>query len=1125
LIGYTAGFRGPRFTDAAAPTTIFPDVESYLMKVRFARSTGALLIFLACLNALHPQSSSGTVSGTVTDQNGAVVPGSSITIKEIATGFKRATSANSTGRYRFVNIPPGTYSVAAEAANFSRFIQTGVTLDPGQEAVVDISLKAGDIQEVVTVDQNASLLDTATAEVRTRFDSRRLSELPIATNRNVFNVLLSVAGVGQLSPGQASLAGGIAFSANGGRLRSNNFILDGQDVNDPVFTGTDIALNNPDAIREVHIITNQFRAEYGHNSGSVANVVGKSGTNDYRGSLFWFHNNEYLNACNNLDKVASGARTGFCNKNAESETRRRAPLRRENQVGFTLGGPVTFPTFGDGDGSTFWSGRDKTFFFGDYQYWSDRSVVSGPTLSGAPTVQGREVLQLFSNRPQVQALLDFVPAGSPNGGQATFTTGGTQYSVPLGDITGSARFAFDDHQGSFRMDHRFGDKNVIYGRYRFASQDTSGAGQVTPPGMTNVSSATSNALIIVLNSILNSRFSNEVRGSWKQFDSSADAQFPLSKTIPSIAIRGLGMIGSNAAGVRTALGFVPTLPAGRTTDTYQLADAFSYMIGGHNMKFGAEVRRTDARLAVFLNTRGSVVYNSPPGQPGDISRFINDTALSATITLRMPGGDTVSFFRWWELYAFAQDEWRVRAGLTFTFGLRYEYPGDVFDYLRDVNERVVAANGDNPAFLYRPRPETDSNNFMPRVGFSWNPRTRRKGFLGLITGGDKLVLRGGYARTYDANFINIPQNVARTFPFAANQNVSTTGAFIALRSTTEPNFLQPNRFPRTVVSAEFRSPAADQFSLEIQRELAKDIVINVGYVRTRGTGLMQLVDGNPCPSEPIPGRECSDSTVGTRVDPDREVIGVYTNAAASTYDALQASFTKRLSNDFGAGLHYTWSVFIDDASDVFAASSSELSVAQDPFDRRNDRARSNYDRPHRITGNFVYELPFYRRQTGFAGRLLGGWQVNSFFTFQSGAPFTVTLGADPQCAVCGLANSVRPDLNTNLDLSGMTISEIIAAGGTSLFRDRLAPGRRVGNAGRNLLRADDLRLVDFGIIKNTRITEKVRIQLRADMFNALNTRNFGIPIVTNLSTPNGFLDKGATNGGNRRIVLGARIVF
>lgn len=398
---------------------------------------------------------------------------------------------------------------------------------------------------------------------------------------------------------------------------------------------------------------------------------------------------------------------------------------------------------------------------------------------------------------------------------------------------------------------------------------------------------------------------------------------------------------------------------------------------------------------------------------------------------------------------------------------------------------------------------------MPRIGFNWNPHTAQKGIIGFFTGGDKLVVSGGYSRTYDPIFMNLYVNVALSFPFVATPPMPTTNAFLAVRNTLVPDLSQANRFSRTVMSADIRSPATDQLSIETQRELAKDLVTKIGYVRTRGTGLLQNVDGNPC----LPLPTC------TRVNPNLGIIGVTTNSASSTYNALQASLTKRLSSNFSAGLHYTWSTLIDDATDVIQASTSEFARSQNSFDRRADRARSGYDRPHRLTGNFVYELPFYQHQTGLTGKFFGGWQLNSFFTVQSGAPFTVSNGSDPSNS----GNPIRPNLNTNLDLSSMTISEILAGGGANLFRG-LSPGQRAGNAGRNILRSDGLNLVDFGIIKNTRLSENVRIQFRADMFNSRNARNFGIPNGVITSGAN-FLNQWATNGGNRRIVLGARLAF
>lgn len=1102
------------------------------------------LLVLSSFSASFAQTTTASISGTVTDAQQAVVSGANVTARNTDTGLSRTAQTNDEGRYNFVNLPIGGYEVTVEAASFSKYVQTGITLDANQAAVVDVGLKAGNVQEVVTVTENASLLNTTTPEVSTRFDERRLSELPIATNRNVYNVLLSVPGISQLGSGQTGFASGISFSSNGGRVRSNNFMIDGQDINDPSVAGGQIQLNNPDAIKEVRIITNQFLAEYGRNSGSVVNFVGKSGTNDFRGSAFIFHNNEFLNTCSNLNRTAAvpgSSIPGFCNPNGTTEAQKRAPFRKETQYGFTFGGPLTFLKFGEG-GPTFFKAKDRTFFFGDFQRWTDRALGSGFTLNGAPTAAGRAVLQQFANRPQVAALLNFVQPGTPNGTAATITNlNGQLVPVELGNLTGTSSFVFNDNQGSVRIDHRISDKHLLYGRYRFNTNAQSGTGQVTPAGLTNIVDTKTQAATIVLNSVLTSKMSNEARVAWTRFDSVTNAQDPLAESIPSIEISGLGLTQFNAAASRTAIGLAVNLPQFRINDTYQIQDALSYVTGNHSLKFGIDARRTDVKSFFFPTVRGRLAYDT-------LENFIRDTALTATITLPLRGGDVVGFYRWYEVYGYAQDEWRVRPNLTLTLGARYEYPGDSFGYLKDLNQRILSANGNNPAFQFNPNPKIDKNNIMPRVGFAYTPRTGGKGVLGLITGNDKMVIRGGYARTYDANFININLNVFSSFPFVATQSVSTTNAFVNLRNTTVPNVAQPNRLIRTVVSEDFRSPATDQFSLEMQRELTTDSVIKVGYVRTRGTGLFQTVDGNPC----RPGLNCRPVSVGgvtnpnfgNRVDPNIETIRLRTNSGSSIYNGLQVSFDKRLSNNFSAGVHYTYSSFIDDGSEVFNPSGGEIAVAQDSFNRRADRARSSYDRPHVFTGNFVYELPFYREQRGALGRLLGGFQFNSFFTFQSGAPFTVLLGADPASAVAGIdglvGNPVRPNLNTNMDLSSMSLREIRAQCGSpvpvavpgatgyvnacpNLFSVP-TPGQRVGNAGRNILRSDGIKLVDFGIIKNTRISENVRLQLRADVFNSLNERNYGIPTST-INSGASFLNEGATPGGNRRIILGARVVF
>lgn len=1069
-----------------------------------------LLTLLCSIGETYAQSTTASILGVVTDERESVVPAATVTARNTETGFSRTAQTDSNGRYNLVNLPIGSYEVTVEAANFGKYVQTGIELLVNQNAEINVGLKAGGVQETVTVQENASLLNTTTAEVSTRFDEKRLSELPIAPNRNVYNVLLSVPGISQLSSGQTGFANGISFSANGSRLRSNNFMIDGQDINDPSLSGGQIAINNPDAIGEVRIITNQFLAEYGRNSGSVVNFIGKSGTNKYHGSAFIFHNNDSLNACSNLDK-----RAGFCNPSAADSSRQGAPLRKENQYGFTFGGPLTFLNFGEG-GRSIWKGIDRTFFFGDFQRWTDRRLGSGFTLRGAPTDAGRAILQsAVGNRPQVAALLRFLPAGAANGQTRSFTANGQTFVVPLGDITGSSSIKFDDDQGSFRLDHRINEKNLLYGRYRFDDQIASGDGQVTPPGLTTVVPTKTQAATVVLNSILASKLSNEARIAWTRFDSVTNAADSSSEAIPSIEVSDLGLTGFNAAASRTAIGLAVNLPQFRINDTYQIQDALSYTTGNHNFKFGVDLRRTDVKSFFVPTVRGRLAYTT-------LQNFVDDIAQTSTINLPLRGGDTIGFYRYKEFYTYLQDEWRVASNFTLTLGLRYEYPGDSFSYLKETNKRIVAANGGDARFALTPVPTVDKNNFMPRIGFNYSPRTDDKGIIGLLTGGDRTVIRGGYSRTYDANYLNLNLNIAGGFPFLASVVLPNTNAFTTLANTTVPNISNPNVLTRTVVAGDFRSPATDQYSLEIQRELTSDTVFKIGYVRTKGTGLFQTIDENPrtpCPTG-------TTSTLCPRVDTGLGTIRLRGNRANSIYNALQTSLEKRLSRNFSAGVNYTYSSFIDTASETFNPSNAEVAIAQDAFNLEGDRARSSFDRPHRLSGNFVYELPFFQEQEGFVGRLLGGFQINSFFTLQSGAPFTVLNGADPsgsQSGIDGLVGTaIRPNLNTNLNLSSMTIPEILAAGGRSLF-SQVTAAQRVGNVGRNTLRAQRLRLVDFGIIKNTRIAQNVRIQIRADMFNVLNHRNFGVP-EGRINAPN-FLDQWGTNGGNRRIVLGARLVF
>jgi hypothetical protein len=1064
----------------------------------FARRLMAVLLAVTLPALAAAQSTTGTIQGTVRDNQDAVVPGATVTVRNIQTNASRSVTSDASGFYRLLNMAAGEYELTVELAGFGKYVRSGITLALNQDAVVDVSIQPASISESIEVTADAPLLNTTSPEVGVRFDATRVAELPLsgATFRDVFAVALSAPGVSQLGSGQTGFASGTNFSSNGMRVRSNNFMIDGQDSNDPSVTGRQQPMNNTDIIQEVRLITNQFAAEFGRAAGSVVAAATKSGTNAFRGTGFWFHNNESLNSRSNLDKRAG---------------RVDAPFREENQYGGTLGGPLVL---------------NRTFFFGSYQRWTDRQLGSGFTLSGAPTDQGRAVLQsVAAGRPQIEALLQYVPAGAANGRSASFVLDGQSFSVPLGDVTGSSSIIFNNDQAMARVDHSLTPSHTLVGRYLMGrTPDNSGSGQVTPPGLTTVNTSNQHAINTWMNSVLGQNVSNEFRIAWSHLGTNTGAQDASSEAIPSLEISELGMTGFNAAASRTAIGLAVNLPQFRYNDLYQFQNNLTWMRGSHLMKAGFDVRYNYVKSFFFPTIRGLLRYDT-------LQNFVNDVAEAANINKPLPGGEEVNYYRWWDQYYFVQDEWRVRTDLTLNLGLRYELPGNNIQSLIDLNDRILTANGGSDVFRLTPVPKADRNNFQPRLGLNWSPRTGTGGLLGLITGGDRMVLRGGYARTHDYAFLNIALNIVSSFPYVAAINRSNlSNAFVQLQSTPAgvPVGTNPNLLTRTVVADDFRSPYADQFSLEMQRQLGQNMVARVGYVGTFGKDLLQTLDGNP--RQPFCGSPC---TTGPRVDTSRGVIRTRANTAESWYHSLQTGLEKRMSGGLSAAVHYTWSQYTDTASEIFNPSSGEVAVAQDSFNLAGDKGRSAYDRPHRVTGNFVWELPFMRDQQGFAGKILGGWQIASFFTAQSGAPFTPLNGSDPTGALAGIdglvGNSIRPNLNTDLDLSTMTVEEIIEAGGATLFSrlcgmpSATCAGERVGNAPRNLLRADGIGNIDLSLMKNTRFANGHNVQLRIEMFNATNTRNFGIPD-GRVNSAN-FLNQWATDGGARRIWTALRYSF
>lgn len=1027
-----------------------------------------------------------------------MVAGAKVRVRNLETNAALDGESAANGAFRFPLLPAGSYEVTVEKAGFSKYQQGPIALRLNQQADLRVALGVSATSETVTVNADAPLINTTNAEVSTHFDTKRIAELPLSTNRNLMNLAGSVPGVAQLSSGNAQFGvsgnqgtetSSLSFSTNGMRLRSNAFIIDGQDSYYPSTGGLVQPLNNPDIIAEVRIVTNQFLPEYGRAAGAVMSFVTKSGNNAWHGSAFEFHNSNRFNALSNTDKL-------IVPKPA------RALFRVENQFGGTFGGRVI---------------RDKTFFFASLQRWTDRRLGSGTLITGAPTEEGRRALtDLAGSLPTVRALLENLPAGAANGQSRTVTYNGRTAVVPLGNLTGAAAQAFNDWQYSFRGDHRFNDKHSLMMRYMMDDSLTSGTGQATPVGLTNVSPLQSRSATVNLTSSLSATTFNELRASyWRQHNATNAEKPEIAQRIPSIEVADLGLTGFNAGAARTGIGLAANLPSFGTLNNYQLQDTVSVLRGTHSMKAGIDFRRQEQFSFFVPNIRGQLEYPS-------LQNLILDQATRGQVQGPLRGGEAMQYYRYYDYFFFLQDEWRIKPNFTLSYGVRYESPGNPLQNLADVNARVVAANGNDERFRLRPVPGRDRNNWAPRVGFNYR-FAKAPGILGLATGEGKLVLRGGYSRTYDVAFNNIALNVGTSFPAVYLYQIPFAGATIpnayaqiqSFVAGNIPAIANPNTLTRTIVTPDFRAPFAEQYSLQLQRELAGGFAFTMGYVGTKGTALFQTVDGNPT----IPG------SGGVRENRDAGVVRLRCNCASSTYHSLQTSLEKRLSRNFSMAAHYTWSSFLDYASEIFNPSvSGEIAFPQNPRDRRSERGRATYDRPHRFTTNGVFELPFFRAQQGVMGKALGGWQVNGFLTLQSGAPFGVLNGSDPGGIVAGnlVGTSIRPNLNTTLNLSSMKVREIQQAGGAALFRGVTAASP-IGNAGRNILRADGINRLDLGVLKNFRVREGHVMQLSANFFSATNTRDWGIPEAR--FTAPAFLNEGATEVPARRIQVGVRYAF
>lgn len=1039
------------------------------------------LLFSFSINA---QTINGTILGTVVDQQGAAIPGAQITAINAETGFQRSVITSEDGLFRITGVPVGTYSVRVEKKGFSSTVNENVQVSVATDSDLRFELPAGSVEVTVEVTSSGELLDTTQSQVSKTVGAQQILELP---GRNSLN------GLALLQPGvlpNQNGRPGSGFAVNGNRTRSNNFTIDGANNNDQSLS---IPRQNlpPEALQEFQIITNTFAAEFGRNAGSYVNQITRSGTNEFSGTGF------YTYGGNNVDSLTTNQQRAF-NANRTAGDSKEIALRKarsvtvDNTYGFTFGGPIV---------------KNHTFFFTDLDFNDFRTTVSSASRLALGTL-ARQRLQLAGRTINSQALnyllTNFPTANDPTSGGSLTLTGTTAITCPATDTscnvipfttfnrgaTAGIPYGTDFNRFLIKVNTRLFKSDQLSFRYLVDQAKDPGA-PTSIPGQ-EVGQNTRNDSFTINDSILvSSKIINEARFTYSR----RDIAFPENLGI-AFSITGTG--GAFTLGNAN-------FPQSRTDNVYEITDNVSYTPANHAFKFGYNLLIYKLKSFFAPNFNGVVTYPS-------LVNFLQDSAAS----IQRYAGDGLTNATTFENSIFVQDDWKVTSDLTLNLGLRYEY--------------VTAPLG----FFSNAKP--DINNFAPRIGFAYNP----KNFLG-----GRAVLRAGYAISYDQVFQNILLNNSRNYPRGVNIALTNqNGQLPFINLPTPPTPAQFTGNPLLLAERLFapnervKQPMSNQWTVGVQYQFFNNYVFKADYIGTKGSNLVREVEANY-------GFTTAAGGTGLRLDPTRGSILIGQGIAESIYHAGQFTLEKRVGKIglFGTNLggllfnaNYTYSSFISESDDILGGQANRTLPA-DPRNPKLDRARSAFDQPHRFVLNFVYGTPeFFRDSSNFfakkiLSRAFGGWEISGVGTVSSGTPYSVLSANNALGILPGQVATVEGSQRVSVNPAGIypLVSTPTAPVANAYFIVNGVNSGILGNLGANTQRTGNTRNLNLAAVKNIRtFGERQRLQLRAEVFNVFNRRNFtAIPSNTIGNTVNTetFLNLGFTNVAGRGFTFGARYFF
>ncbi len=1034
-----------------------------------------LLALVLALNVVTGQTWRGVIHGTVSDPSDARVTGATVTVTSAESGRARTTTSDASGAFTVSALAPGSYTVQVERDGF-RTYSGHVVLTVNQEVRVDAQLQPGNRGDAVNVVGQPEPLKTDSVSLSTVVETRNVRQLPL-DGRNFYELSLLAPGTLPAAQGSAgSVRGDFAINVNGMRDDSNNFLLDGIYNGDPKLNGLGVA-PPPDAIREFEVLTHTYDASFGRNAGGQINVVLQSGTNTVHGSVWEFFRNGAMDSRNHFAPAGE-----------------KAPRYQRNQFGVALGGPIK---------------KNRTFFFGDYEGTIGREgitrITNVPTLaerSGDFSQSAQKPINLFTQQPFPgdripvefqhpvgRALMNLFPA--PN------------RSVPGQNYISSPIARDRVNHFDARLDHTFSPTSEFALRYSCADRSFfepfAGSGFARIPGFGNdVSRRAQNVMASETHSF-SPALLNEFRVGFNRVafgvmqqgsDVNLNRQVGLPDTWSNSRDTGLTFISMPGF---SPLGQEYNSPQHSVTNTYQIIDQASYTSGRHLLKFGGEFRRLQQNAFRDIQGRGQLTFFGITGNPVADALFgIPTVAVRASI-------DNPQALRSWSYALFAHDNFRITPSWTLSAGIRYEYtaPGvdardraNLYDPARGA---LVAAGRDGmPRAGYLP----DRNNFAPRIGLAWSPANR------------SYVVRAAYGIYYDQSSLAPSEGLYFSPPYYDLRLYVPLGN--NLLSLTDPF---PANYPRLPSSAlaiqrDLKTPYAQHWNFNVQQSVGGKGVLEVGYVGTKGTGLISARDLN----QPRP----TNASFYLRPNPAFEDVNILESRGNSVYHSMQARYQQRLSFGLSTIVSHTFGKSIDDASSFFT-SAGDPNFPQDSYNIRAERGRSNFDVRHRTSVSYVWDIPVRGRNW-----LTRGWQTAGVWSFQTGRPFTVALLSDLDNSNTGRSSlgfgaNDRPNVVRNPELSNRTGQRWFD---TSAFA--VPPRGTFGNAGRNIVEGPGLSTINVSLLKNTSLTERVNAQFRIEAFNLLDR--------TNYDQPDNFVGSPSfgsilSAGSPRRLQLGLRFVF